>query len=200
VLLGRVQSAQRVLKQRAYVNVVAGWHGTHLSLVEGLHIVDYHRDFSIDVWGNEAHARTLTPAVHVVFNTRQESQSRTFWSQRTEPVILSRERRRMVVSKWCQVYIYCELHNNRPKTAENFGYQGQLENHTNGVEARRGSNFRLCWLEPSRFFITQRTIEKRGDQSRFKCRKMANWDAIRSNVRVVRQLLQRPDSASEQRD
>ena len=41
------------------------------------------------------------------------------------------------------------------KTAD-FGYQGQLENHKNGFETRRGSNFRLFWLKPSRFIPKRR--------------------------------------------
>ena len=52
------------------------------------------------------------------------------------------------------------------KNSRNFGYQGQLENRKNSFETRRGSNFRPFWLESSQF--VSRSVEKRGDQSRFK--------------------------------
>jgi hypothetical protein len=78
---------------------------------------------------------------------------------------------------WVWIKYYCELHNNRPKTAET---SGQLENRKNGFETRRGSNFRPVWLEPSRFL--SRSVEKRCDQSRFKCRKIVNYYAIGSTT------------------
>ena len=39
------------------------------------------------------------------------------------------------------------------KTAENFGYQGQLENRKNGFETHRCSNFRPFSLESSCFNV-----------------------------------------------
>ena len=65
---------------------------------------------------------------------------------------------------------YCDLHNNRPKTAETSAISG--------FETRRGSNFRPFWLEPSRF-ITQR--RETGRPTPIQMQKMVNYYAIRSS-------------------
>jgi hypothetical protein len=54
---------------------------------------------------------------------------------------------------------------------------GQLENHKNGFETRRCSNFRPFRLEPSRFFTQRRETER---PIPIQMQKMVNYYAIRS--------------------
>ena len=72
---------------------------------------------------------------------------------------------------------YCELHNNRPKTAETSAIRVARKSQKRFRDTPR-FQFQAVLARPQPFL--SRSVEKRGDQSRFKCRNMVKCYAIRS--------------------
>ena len=74
---------------------------------------------------------------------------------------------------------YCELHNNRPKRLK-LRLSGSARKSQKPFRDTPRFKFRAVLARTQPVFT--RSVEKRGDQSRFKCRKVVHYYAIRSSV------------------